>query len=84
MAETEVRPETTKATPSPSSVGHSAFFIEPIIDLMAASNGLDDLANKLDGEDRYGEANILRLLGKQVMDIACHFNDNNWATEGGK
>ena len=79
MAEAKVTCVTEKATPKTPEL----VFWEPIADLYAVSNGLNGLADKSDGEGRYGEGNILRLIGKQVSAIAEFIDNNDWKASGG-
>lgn len=77
MAKTKVTPVTNNA----KSTLPDLVFWNPIVDLSAASNSLDDIADKLDNDERYGEGNMLRLIGRQLAAIA-EYIDNNWKPEG--
>jgi len=77
MAEKKVTPKTNYAKCTLPDL----IFWDPITDLMDASNSLTYLADRLDSEDRYGEANVIRLVGMQVMEIAGYMDDNKWGAK---
>lgn len=85
MAKTNVTPRNEKTSPTtdkPSPPVPECVFYEPVVDLLAAAQALTCLADKLDCDQLYGEANIARLVGVQVSGVANFIDDNNWKSEG--
>ncbi|MBC17950.1 MAG: hypothetical protein CL942_12965 [Desulfovibrio sp.] len=76
MEEKKVTPKSPKSNPESLDL----VFWEPVADLYAAAQSLDSLASNLD-EKSPGEANMLRLISKQIGTIAEHMDNNNWKAE---
>ena len=48
---------------------------DPMLDLKNAVASLQVLADKMHGDERYGEANLIRLLARQVDEAAEEFEE---------